>query len=81
MQTYAQKLLMLAKESENIQSGNAELERKGWSALMCKFIVSGVFPRGWMFPEISHTRPVRTSMFEEYSCKFLVQNSNQKESN
>jgi hypothetical protein len=29
MQTYAQKLLMLAKESENIQSGNAELERKG----------------------------------------------------
>jgi hypothetical protein len=37
--------LLVAKESENIRPGNAELQETGWKALICKCIVPGASPR------------------------------------
>jgi hypothetical protein len=44
--TCSRKLLVVAKESENIQPGDAELEGKGLNVLMHNCIVSGASPQG-----------------------------------
>jgi hypothetical protein len=65
------KLLVVAKESKNIQPGNADLERKRVNVLMCKFVVSGASPQGRMFLEILHTQPVLGSLVSSVSNFWL----------
>jgi hypothetical protein len=71
----SKKLLVLGKESKNIQPGNAELKRKGVKhtnvEIYCTWLLStGVnISRG-----IMHSTSTMT--FGECSCKYLIQNCN-----
>jgi hypothetical protein len=56
--TCSRKLLVVAKESENIQPGGAELEGKGLNVLTRNFILCGASPQGGMFLQTSSTQPV-----------------------
>jgi hypothetical protein len=75
--TRSRKLLVLAKESENIQRGNAEQERKVVKRANVKTYC--VTTKANISRDIAHSSSTRT--FAECSFKCLVQNFNYKESN
>jgi hypothetical protein len=61
----------MAKESENIQPGNADLERKGVKHTNVQIYLSGASSQERMFLETSHTQPILAC-----SMQIFVQNSN-----
>jgi hypothetical protein len=71
--------LVLAKESKNIQVRNAELKWKRVKSTNVQFYCVWYLSTRVNVSRDT-TNSASTSMFGEYSCKFLVQNSNWKES-